>query len=71
MSWKTTGVNGLYASILLNKIGWYMGVIGKLHNNELLIYKLTGKVENGTPIIFNKTLYCYWYKQLSNNFHLY
>ena len=35
---------------------WYLGVIGKLHNDECLIYILTGKVENGTPIIFDKTL---------------
>ena len=43
-----------------------MSVIGKLHNYERLIYIFTGKFENGIPIIFNKTMYHYWYKELRN-----
>ena len=60
MDCKTSYVNGLCISILLNKMGWYLGVKGKLHNDECLIKIFTGKVENGTTIIFNKTLYYYW-----------
>ena len=62
MNWKTSNVNGFCISIFFNKMGSYLGVIRNLHNDECLIYILTGKVENGTPVIFNKTLYHYWYK---------
>ena len=44
----------------------YLGVIGKLHNNECLIYTFTEKAQNVTPIIFNKTLYNLFYKNLKN-----
>ena len=57
MSWKTTDANGLCVSILLRNMGWYLGVIGNLHNDEGIIYISTGKVENGTPIVFNKKIF--------------
>ena len=59
---KTSDINGLCISIVFNKMGWHLGVIGKVHNDKCLIYILTGKVENGTQIIFNKTLYNCCYK---------
>ena len=62
MNWKTSDVNGLYISIFSNNMGRYLGVIGNPHNDECLIYIFLGKVENGTPIIFNKKLYYSWYK---------
>ena len=62
MNWKTSYVNGLCVSIFLDNMGWFFGVIGKFHNDEYLIYIFTGNVENGTPIIFNKTIYSSWYK---------
>ena len=62
MNWKTSDVNGLFVSIFLDEMGWLLGVIEKLHNYECFIYIFTGNVGNGTPIIFNKTLYRYWYK---------
>ena len=68
MNWKSLDVNVLCISTLLNKMGWYLGAIVNIHNDKCLIYKFAGKVENGTPIIFNKTLYNYWYKELRNNF---
>ena len=34
MNWKTLDVNGFYISIFLNKMGWYLNVIEKLHNDE-------------------------------------
>ena len=49
-------------------MGWHLGITGKLYNDECLTYIFRGKVENGTPIIFNKTLYNFWYKELRNNF---
>ena len=57
MNWKTSDVTGFCITILFNNMGWYLGVIGNLHNNEYLIYIFTYKVENGNYIIFNKTLY--------------
>ena len=45
-----------------------MGVIGKLQNDEYLIYIFTGKFQNGTWIIFHKTIYHCWYKYLRNHF---
>ena len=42
--------------------------IGKLQNDECLIYIFTGNVENGIPIIFNKTLYHSRYKELGTYF---
>ena len=49
-------------------MGWYFGLIGNLHHDEFLICIFTGKVENDTPIILNKTLYHYWYKDFRNQF---
>ena len=49
-------------------MGWYLDTIGDIHNDECLIYIFTGKFENGTPIIFNKTLYHSYYKELGNHF---
>ena len=68
MNWKTSDINGLCISIFLYKMGWFLGIIVKLHNNECLIYIFTGNVENGTPIIFNKTIYSSWYEQLRTHF---
>ena len=62
MNWKTSDVDGLCILILFNKMEWYWGIIGKLHNDECLINIFTGKVLNGAPIIFNKTLYHSQYK---------
>ena len=62
MNWKTSDVNGLCVSIFLDKMGWLLGVKGRFHNDERLMYIFTGNVENGTPIIFHKTIYSSWYK---------
>ena len=43
-------------------MGWYLGIIEKLHNDEYVIYIFTGKVKNGTQRIFNKSDYHCWYK---------
>ena len=57
MNKKKIDVNGLCIPIFVNNMGLYFSVIVQLHDNECLIYIFTGKVENDTPIIFNKTLY--------------
>ena len=44
MNWKKSNITGLCIGILLNNIGWYLGVTGKIHNGECLIYIFTGKV---------------------------
>ena len=49
MNWKPLDVNVLCISILLNKMGLYLGVIGKLHDDECLIYIFTEEVGNVTP----------------------
>ena len=54
LNWKVTDVNGLGASIFLKYMGWYLGVPGKLHDDECMIYIFTGNVINGNPSIFNK-----------------
>ena len=61
-NWKTSDVNGLCISILLDNMGWLLGVIGIPHNGECLIYIFTGNFENDTPTIFNKKIYSSWYK---------
>ena len=38
MTCKTSDANGLCVSILLNNMGWYLGLMGKLDNNEYQIY---------------------------------
>ena len=50
MNWKRKDANGLCVSIFLNNIR------GKIHNYERIIFKFTGKIDNGTPSITNKTL---------------
>ena len=57
MNWKTSDVNFLCLSVLLDMMGWFQGGIGKSHNDECLIYIFIGNVENGTPIILNRTIY--------------
>ena len=61
MNRKTSDANGLCISVFSNNMVWYLGVKVNIHNDECLIYISTGKFENGTPIICNKTLYhsCY------------
>ena len=44
----------------------YLVVIGNIYDDECLIYTFTGKDENGTLLIFNKTLYHCCYKELRN-----
>ena len=56
MNCKTSDVPGFCISIFLDKMGWLLGIIGKLHNDGCLIYIFTGNVENVTPIIFNKKI---------------
>ena len=57
MNWNRTDSNGLYVSILLKNMVWYLFVKGILHNDDCLIYIFTGKVQNGTPSIFNKLIF--------------
>ena len=68
MNWKTSDENGLYISIFFDNLEWFLGVIGKISNDEYLIYIFTGNVENGTPIIFNKIIYSSWYKKIKDSF---
>ena len=49
MNRKASNVNGFCISIFLDKMVCYLGVIGKLNNDDCLIYIFTEKVENGTP----------------------
>ena len=60
--------NGLCASILFKYMLWWLGVIGKLHNDECLIYLFTGEVLNGTPNTFTNSQYNYWFKYLRGQF---
>ena len=57
MNWETSDVNGLCISIQQDNMGLFLCVIGKNCNGGCLIYIFTENVENGNPIIFNKTLY--------------
>ena len=54
MNWKKSDVNALCISIFLDNMVWFLGIIGKPHNDECLIHIFTDKVENGNTIIFNK-----------------
>ena len=49
-------------------MGWYLGVTGKLHNDECLIYIFTGEVPDVTPKIFTNSQYKCWFKKLRNQF---
>ena len=51
MNWKISDANGLCISILFKNMGWYLGVIRNIDNDECRIYIFTGKVENDTPVI--------------------
>ena len=68
MNWKISYVNGLCISIFLDKMGWFLAVIGKIHNDKYLIYIFTGNVKIFTPNIFDKILYRSWYKELRTQF---
>ena len=48
-----------------------MGLIGKTHNDECLIYIFTGKVENVTPIILIKHCTIIGINNQGITFHLY
>ena len=62
LNWGGKDANGLCVYIFFKNMGVYLGVIGKLHNYEGLIYIFTGGFLNGTPNIFNKSYYHFWYK---------
>ena len=62
MNWKKTDANELCVSIFLNNMGWYLGVMVNIYNDEILIYILEERLQYDTPIIFNETLYHCWYK---------
>ena len=47
MIWDKRYENGLYGYIFIKDMGCYLGVIGKRHNNECLIYIFTGEVLDG------------------------
>ena len=68
-NWIWKDANCLCVSLLLNNMGWYLGIIVKLYDDACLIYIFTGKVQNGTPSIFNNSLYHFWYKNLGIKFH--
>ena len=54
MGWESSDANVFFVSILLKNMGWYVGVMGNIHNDECLVYIFTGKVQNVTPSMFNK-----------------
>ena len=41
-------------------MGYFLGFIGNIHNDECLIYIFTGNVENSTPIILIKNC---WFQE--------
>ena len=53
---------GLCVSIWFKDMGWYLGVIGRIHKDECLINLFTGEVFNGNPNIFTNSQYHCWYK---------
>ena len=55
-------------SVLIKDLGWYLRVIGKLHNEECLIYILTGEVQYVTPNTFTRQQYNNWFQQFRDNF---
>ena len=62
LNWNRRDANDLCVSILLYYMGRYLEVIGKIHDDEYMIYIFTDKFINGTPSIFNKSNYRGWYK---------
>ena len=64
---ENSDVNVFCFLIFLNNMVWYLVVTGKIRNDECLTYIFTGGNDNGTPIIFNKTIYHYCYKELKNH----
>ena len=45
-----------------------MGVIGRLHNEECLIYIFTGEVQSGIPNTLTNKNYDTWFQQLRDQF---
>ena len=46
----------------------YLGVLGRLHDEETLIYMFTGEVTNGTPNILKGIQYESWFQHLRDQF---
>ena len=46
------------------EMGWYIGVIGRLHYKETLVHLIMVEVRNGTPNIFKGIKYVSWFQQL-------
>ena len=65
---KIKYVSGLFVYFFFKNTAWYLGVIGKVHNNECLIYIFIDEVLNGTPNIFTNSQYHLWYKYLRGQF---
>ena len=65
--WNKIDTNGICVSILTKFTVGYLGVKGKLHNSQCLIYIFTGKVIDGSPKIFTKYQYNCWLKELRDH----
>ena len=61
LDWNIKDTNVLCVSVLFKDMGWYLGVIGNLHNDSCRICIPTGEFLNGTPIIVHKSYNCFWY----------
>ena len=66
--WNRKYASVLCVSVWFKDMGWYLGVIGRIHNDECLIYLFTGEVLNGNPNIFTNLQYHCWYKELRDQF---
>ena len=44
INWKTPDINGLCITIFLDKMEWFLVVLGKLHNDECLMYIFTANI---------------------------
>ena len=62
--WNNRDSNGLCVSILIKYMEWYLVVIGKLHNEECLIYIFIREIKYDTPNILKNSHYNSLFKEL-------
>ena len=66
--WNKRDANGSCVPVFIIDMGWYLWVIGRLHNDETLVYLFTGEVIDGTPNISSERQDVSWFQQLRYQF---
>ena len=62
IKWGKRNKNGLCVSVFIKYMGLYLGLIGRIHDSDCLIYIFTSSYIDGNPKVFNNSQYNCWFE---------